>query len=80
MPAVYTRKLRSLTADGSTTIATIDVTIDSDGFLRTAGLELQINGDVGKLISLLFDAANGVDQGSSGVQGHRIFGQPEIIQ
>jgi hypothetical protein len=62
---VYTFKIRGLTS-GSATIATKDVTIDSDGMLRWSDTNgdpraLRLTGDVAQLMKDIFTGASGID-------------------
>jgi len=88
MAALYTFKIRGLTS-GSATINTVDVTYDTDGILRFTdsngvARSIPINPASGegfaRLIFEIFTGASGLDAGSSGVQGHRVFGEPRIAQ
>jgi hypothetical protein len=69
MSAVYTFKIRGLTS-GSATIATLDVTIDSDGMLRFTDTNSQpraipVKGDVAALLKEIFTGASGLETGSA---------------
>lgn len=88
MAQVYNFKLRGLTS-GSATINTVDVSYDSDGILRftdATGRARQVliggcgNEGLAQLIFDVFTGASGLDAGSTGVQGHRVFGVPALKQ
>lgn len=84
MAAVYTGKIRGLTA-GSATVATVDVTYDADGFITFTDTEgniqrVPVTGAFAELVQMIFTGASGLEAGSSGVQGHRVFGIPALKQ
>ncbi len=84
MAVLYTFKIRGLTS-GSSTIATTDVTVDSDDMLRFTDSTGQkrvvpIQGDFAILLQGIFTGGSGYDAGSSNVQGHRTFGNPSPLQ
>ena len=87
---LYIFKIRGLTA-ASATIATVDVSVDADGYLRypdgttnTYGVAnvraIQIKPEISDLLSLIFAGVDGVAAGSSGVNGYRFFGEPVLLQ
>lgn len=90
MAQIYSFKLTGRTSasvDGTATglIATVAVSYDSDGFLRwtdASGIAraVPVNSEVAVLLNTLFTGTGGIDAGSSGVQGHRVFGVPELKQ
>lgn len=64
MSALYTGKLSGLTA-GSVAVATLDVTLDSDGFIRWTDAngdkhQLCIAGEIGNLLTTVFTGVNGI--------------------
>ena len=93
MAVLYNFKVSGRTSastDGTATglISTNAVTIDSDGFLRftdSTGRPRSFSigsdgGDISAFVKLLFTGVGGVDAGSAGVQGHRIFSEPAVLQ
>lgn len=79
----------SSTTDGTATgiISTLTVSYDSDGIMRYTDAngkvhEIDCGGLPGlqKFIKDLFTGTGGFDAGSSGVQGHRVFGVPVLKQ
>jgi hypothetical protein len=88
MAQLYSFKIQGQTSGGAA-IATLVVSYDSDGFLRFTDangdkkwveVENGCGGDVASLLKEIFTGAGGFDAGSAGVQGHRPFGMPGIIQ
>lgn len=88
MAQLYSFQIRGLTAGGAT-INTVAVSYDSDGFVRFTDLTgrprsvmVANNGDEGMsaLLKMIFTGASGFDAGSAGVQGHRVFAEPSLIQ
>lgn len=87
--ALYSFKIRGLTSGGAT-INTVDVSYNSDGSItftdsngRTRWFDVApaCGGDgLARLIKEIFTGAGGFDAGSSGVQGHRVFGEPTLPQ
>lgn len=71
------------TADAA--IATVSVDYDADGFITFADSEsnkhrIPVTGPFAELVKLIFTGTGGIDAGSSGVQGHRVFGVPKLKQ
>lgn len=85
MATLYTFDIQGQTT-ASVAIGTVtDITIDSDGFFRFTDSDgnaraIKIEGDFGRLVKQLYTGASGFDAGSSGVQGHRVFGQSVLKQ
>lgn len=91
---MYSLKLSGRTAasvDGTATgiIATLAVSYDTDGVVRwvdssgktrTLSISNDASGDLASLLRTLFTGTGGLDAGSAGVQGHRVFGEPVILQ
>jgi hypothetical protein len=85
MTTLYTFDIQGQTTS-SVAIGTLtDVTIDSEGFFNFTDSEsrkqrIKIEGAFGKLVKELYTGASGLDAGSAGVQGHRVFGIPVLTQ
>lgn len=84
MAQIYNFKLSGLTS-ASATIATVDVSYDTDGFLRFNDVtgqprRVKIDGDFAALLWAAFTGVSGFDAGSPGVQGHRVFNEPRVLQ
>jgi hypothetical protein len=82
--AIYTGKIRGLTA-ASATVATVDVTYDADGFLSFTDTEsnkhrIAVEGAVAELVKMLFTGTDGLEAGTTDVQGHRVFNVPKLKQ
>lgn len=65
MAALYTLKLRGLDSTGALTIATLDVTVDSDGMVRftdAAGTKhsIPMRGSFARLVKATLQGTNGI--------------------
>jgi hypothetical protein len=87
MATVYSFKVAGLTS-ASATIATLDVTWCTDGYLRFTdanGDPHAINigngcgGHIADLLKSIFTGSGGLDADSAGVQGASVFGSPKLI-
>ena len=88
MTTMYSFKIKGTTT-GDAVIGTVSVTIDFDGTIhytdsnskaRTILYGPQDSDGLARLFYEIFTGGSGIDAGSAGVQGHRVFGEPRILQ
>lgn len=86
MTTLYTFDIQGQTTSAVAIASITDVTIDSEGFFNFVSAvddrtyRIKIEGTFAHLIKTIYTGTNGLTAGSSGVQGHRVFGVPVLAQ
>lgn len=85
MSTLYTFDIQGQTTAPVAIASITDVTIDSEGFFNFTAADgndyqIKIEGAFAQLIKTIYTGTGGIDAGSAGVQGHRVFGVPVLKQ